>query len=117
MTNLPDGKPALYGRADLMGLLRYRDRDSFRKKLADLMDHHFFPAPLPGLPNKWSVKEVDAWLAGYRPPQATRQPATSPTSAVLDLNALPRGRASRLQSRLAAQKFVLIQGGLDNRAE
>jgi hypothetical protein len=104
MTNFSERSPALYSRSDLMGLLRYRDKDSFRKKLTELMAHHFFPASLPGLPNKWSAKEVDAWLAGFRPPQV-RQPASSETE-----NA---GRASRLQSRLAARRFSVVSGGLD----
>ena len=104
MTNFSERSLALYSRSDLMGLLRYRDKDSFRKKLADLMAHHFFPSPLPGLPNKWSAKEVDAWLAGYRPQQA-RQSASSETEQA--------GRASRLQSRLAARRFTVVTGGLD----
>lgn len=107
MTNFSEKSPALYSRSDLMGLLRYRDKDSFRKKLTELMAHHFFPSPLPGLPNKWSAKEVDAWLAGYRP-QRTPQPASSDTQ-----QAEQSGRASRLQSRLAARRFTVVTGGLD----
>lgn len=107
MTNSMERNPALYSRSDLMGLLRYRDKDSFRKKLTELMAHYFFPSPLPGLPNKWSAKEVDAWLAGYRPPQS-RQPASSDPEQAEQI-----GRASRLQSRLAARRFTVLTGGLD----
>jgi hypothetical protein len=108
MTNFLERNPALYSRSDLMGLLRYRDKDSFRKKLSELMAHHFFPSPLPGLPNKWSAREVDAWLAGFRP-QRTLQPASSETEQP--------GRASRLQSRLAARRFTVVTGGLDKAPE
>jgi hypothetical protein len=109
MTHFSERSPALYSRSDLMRLLRYRDKDSFRKKLAELMARHFFPSPLPGLPNKWSAKEVDAWLAGYRPPQQARQPASSGTQQT--------GCASRLQSRLAARRFTVVTGGLDKAPE
>jgi hypothetical protein len=118
----------IYTRADLRGLLGYRDARAFRARLASLMAGEAFPPPLPGLPGRWSRVQVDAWLAGVRPRTAGQAPDPAmlaraglslidpPNPARPDparpSNPTAPNTVTPIAARLAARRFQLIDGGL-----
>lgn len=88
-------------RKELMAMLGYKDKDSFRKRLRYLTEFEQFPPNLPSLPNKWSRQQIAAWIAGVRP-QAVKHP--SPVANT-------QKPISSLQARLMARKLQIIDGG------
>lgn len=93
---------AIINRKELMQLLGYKDKDSFRKRLRTLLQFEQFPPCLPNLPNKWSYNQVMAWIAGIRPQttnisQSGQQATKTPISS--------------LEARLMARKLQIIDGG------
>lgn len=95
----------IINRQELMALFGYKDKDCFRKKLRDITDFEGFPPPLPLMPNKWSYKQVMAWLGGIRP----NLEKTVTNAPEQQNNGF---KASTLDARLNARRFELIEGGL-----
>jgi predicted DNA-binding transcriptional regulator AlpA len=91
----------ILNRKELMQLLGYKDKDAFRAKLRHLINNEDFPPNLPGLPNKWSKLQIDAWIAGIRPKREFAHQTSNITS---------------LQARAMGRKFAILNGGLDQKS-
>lgn len=91
---------AVYSRSQVMTLLGYKCPKSFRARLPALYAVGFpLPLPMRG-PQKWSLPQVDHWIAtgGRVPQQLDRAAPAAPVVAPTKVSQLDAARA-----RLAVQ--------------
>jgi hypothetical protein len=59
-----------------------KSADWFYAHKAELIEKHGMPAPLPGPGHpRWSRAQIDAWLIGYKKPEAANDPVPMPHTA------------------------------------